>query len=230
MYEIDRKAASKLLKVSVRTVDRYIAKNKLKIFKRDGRIWLDKKELQRLKGQKEVDNDVDMSTPTMSIDRTRVIPVDTSIDNDDNVYSHDAEKNPKISQKHHNYRVDNRTRNIDISESTKSEIEEQVYKRLFTELQQELKEKQERLEGANYRVGQLEARLKDSVPLLDYNRALTTERAEKEAIRKNLDSQQFEAEQLINALKEEKFNKKVYLIILFILLLLQPLWFFFPIK
>ncbi|MFA5829334.1 MAG: hypothetical protein WC843_02460 [Candidatus Gracilibacteria bacterium] len=230
MYEIDRKAASKLLKVSVRTVDRYIAKNKLKIFKRDGRIWLDKKELQRLKGHKEVDSDVDMSTPAMSIDRTRVIPVDTSIDNDDTVYSHDAENSPTISQKRHNYRVDNRTRNVDISESTKSEIEEQVYKRLFTELQQELKEKQERLEGANYRVGQLEARLKDSVPLLDYNRALTTERTEKEAIRKNLDAQQFESEQLINALKEEKFNKKVYLIILFILLLLQPLWFFFPIK
>ena len=48
MYNIDRKTASKLLKVSMRTVDRYIVAKKVSIEKRDGRIWLDKKEILKL--------------------------------------------------------------------------------------------------------------------------------------------------------------------------------------
>lgn len=213
MYEIDRKMASKLLKVSIRTVDRYISKNRLSHENREGRIWLDKKEIVKLRDKNRVDRAIDMSTVKMSIDKVDVIPVDMSIDNVHSVYSdvHSA-NTPKTSHER------------------QETIEEEVYKRLFEQLQEDLKEKQSRLEGANYRVGQLEARLKDTIPLLDYNRALETERAEKERLRKSTDAQQFELEQLGSALKEERFNKKIYLIILFILLLLQPLWFLFPLK
>ncbi len=227
MYEVDRKTASKMLKVSVRTIDRYIVGNKLSIERRDGRIWLDRKELMEFKEGRKGNLSRGVSTPVMSMDEEDVIMVDTSIDDNRAVYSQDAEDVAPERRKH---RVDIDHFKVDTRNRSKSQIDELVYKNLFEQLQEELKEKQDRLEGANYRVGQLEARLKESVPLLDYNRALSTERSEKEAIRKNLDAQQFEAEQLLNALKEEKFNKKVYLIILFILLLLQPLWFFFPIK
>ena len=34
----------------------------------------------------------------------------------------------------------------------------------------------------------------------------------------------------LNNYREERFNKRIYLILLFILLLLQPLWFLFPIN
>ena len=121
-------------------------------------------------------------------------------------------------------------RNIENDYSHKENHDEQVFKKLFEELQMELKQKQERLEGANYRVGQLEARLKETVPLLHYNRDLHTEKVQKEQLQKVLAAKQAEAEELRNNLKEESFNKKVYLIILFILLALQPLWFIFPLK
>ena len=219
MYDIDRKTASRLLKVSVRTIDRYITSNRVSIQKRDGRIWLNKKEVLKFRERVHGYRYVDTSRHEMSIDKIDVVPVDMSIDNDDTVYSADqnneeeSQKTPLRSPRSHARGGDN-----------------SVYKQLFEQLQLELKQKQERLEMANYRVGQLVASLKETVPLLDYNRALATEKAEKDQLRQNLDSQHMELEQLADNFKEERFNKRLYLILLFILLLLQPLWFLFPLK
>lgn len=47
-------------------------------------------------------------------------------------------------------------------------IEEKIFRNLYTEATSELKLKQEKLEAASFRVGQLEAQLKNSVPLLEY--------------------------------------------------------------
>lgn len=50
---INRKMAGKLLKVSLRTIDRYIRQGKLLAKEENGRIWLDRKEVMnfpRLKG------------------------------------------------------------------------------------------------------------------------------------------------------------------------------------
>lgn len=217
MHDIDRKMASRLLKVTPRTVDRYIAKNRLSIEKRDGRIWLNKKEILKLRDQKRVDKPIDMSTTRMSIDKIDVIPVDMSTDNDQDVSTSDPKESFQEAQKSPRgprQRVDNSP-------------EEGVYRKLFEELQQDLKQKQDRLEMANYRVGQLEARIKDTIPLLDYNRDLAKERQEKEQLHKNLDAEHVQAEKTLLILKEERMNKIIYLVLLFILLLLQPLWFFF---
>ncbi|MFH1375345.1 MAG: hypothetical protein ABIH35_01605 [Patescibacteria group bacterium] len=46
--------------------------------------------------------------------------------------------------------------------------EEKVFRELYSEATAELKTKQEKLEAASFRVGQLETQLKNSVPLLEY--------------------------------------------------------------
>jgi hypothetical protein len=46
-----------------------------------------------------------------------------------------------------------------------------IYEKLYSEAQTELKEARQRLEGANYRVGELEAKLKSTIPLLEYEKA-----------------------------------------------------------
>ncbi len=46
--------------------------------------------------------------------------------------------------------------------------EEKVFQRLYEDATGELKQKQEKLEAASFRVGQLEAQVKASVPLLEY--------------------------------------------------------------
>lgn len=47
-------------------------------------------------------------------------------------------------------------------------VEEKVFRDLYEETSKELKQKQEKLEAASFRVGQLEAQLKNSVPLLEH--------------------------------------------------------------
>lgn len=217
MQKIDRKAASRLLKVSIRTVDRYINTKKLSVKKKDGRIWLNRSQILQFHNRANSRQTVDRSKIKMSIDKLVSTPVDMSIDNVHFV----STSRPPISA-----HVRDITGDITapIAASKNTEIYTEIYKKLFEELQAELKIKQERLEGANYRVGQLEALLKDTIPRLDHQHALNAKKAAQEELSQRLENEQFNGQQLQTKLKEEKLDKIVYLIILFIIMLLQPLW------
>lgn len=201
MYQTSRKAAAKLLKVSVRTVDRYITSDKLSTERRDNRIWLDKKELLQLRHRKQVDSQGD----------------EMSIDFDDR------------------QRPDNVRTDVDVMSTSVREISAKrgvkaasgVYKKLYEEAQSELKTARDRLEGANYRVGQLEALVEKSVPLLDHQRLLGEEKALRLEMEEQIETVRDKLEKITTQLKDEKLMRKVYLIALFIILLLQPLWLIF---
>jgi len=209
MAQIDRKTASRLLKVSIRTVDRYIRSKKLSIETRDGRIWLNKSQVSKLRGSKESRQPVDSVDSGMSIDKQVSTSVDMSIDNDQFVSTpYDGERPVRRAK----------------TSRANEESAPFIYKKLFEEAQAELKSKQERLEGANYRVGHLEALLKEAIPLPDHNRLLLAERTDKQKLEADFSSLSQEAEHLAERLKDEKFTKKVFLIFLFIIMLLQPLW------
>lgn len=247
MYDIDRKTAGRLLKMSIRTVDRYISAQKLSHEKRDGRIWLDKKEIMQIKARNRVDRvdtGIDRSASKMSIDKMDLIPVDMSIDSEGNSFHAVESEDGTIEVRESARKQEERTQNQNQAQSrqnfgrnrgsrmssSSSPDELEIYKKLYEQLQAELKEKEQRLEMANYHMGQLEARIKESVPLLDYKRDLAGEQAEKQQLRKDLDGQIMELDMSMNNFREERFNKRIYLILLFILLLLQPLWFLFPPK
>ncbi|MBI4235436.1 hypothetical protein HY604_03995 [Candidatus Peregrinibacteria bacterium] len=190
-YSIDRKAASRLLKVSIRTLDRYVSSKKLSTRLVDGRIWLDRNEIGSfgdVKMRHVVVDNVDMSTPEMSIDNNVdiVSPLSTT---------------PR-----------------------KTRGNKALYKKLFQDLRDELHEKQERLEIANYRVGQLEAQVRNSIPLLEYHR----DTFERDKQNEDKDQKLNQAHEVISAvttqLKYEKFNKRIFLSILLVILALQPLW------
>jgi flagellar motility protein MotE (MotC chaperone) len=160
----------------------------------------------------------------MSIDKVDLIPVDMSIDSEGNTFhaveSEDGTVHISESPKQRSPQTHERSRE-DQAASLKS---------LYEQLQNELKDREKRLENANYRIGQLEAHIKESIPLLEYKRDLAAEQAEKDRLRKDLDAHAMELGVALNNFREEKFNKRIYLILLFILLLLQPLWFLFPPK
>jgi len=137
---IDRKGASRLLKVSIRTVDRYIKQKKLSTRILDGRVWLSKREIQRLKNNYVstpiVDN-IDMSTHEVSIDK----PVDNTVNTVDIVSTSETERN-SLS----------------------------IYKTLLVDTQNEVREGQRNLQMANYRIGQLESQITSSVPILEMDK------------------------------------------------------------
>jgi hypothetical protein len=198
-YILDRKAASKLLKISMRTIDRYVKAKKVSSTIIDGRVWLSKSEIDDLKNKSGSRQKVDMSTSSMSID--------SGVDNVDSV---------ELLEKEYVNPV-----------STIKKIREEkggVYKNLYEDLKKEIREKQERLEIANYRVGQLEAQVKSSIPMLEYHKE-NFERKEKEnELNKKIKDQNFTISKMIRKIKYEKFNKRLFLIILLIVLALQPLW------
>ncbi len=219
-YNVDRKAASKLLKVSVRTVDRYIKKKVLSAQSIGGRIWLNKEDVVKLGTGKfsggqfqgssyeaesvqpvfyetpTIDANVYQSTPVTSIDISR----DNFEQKDDEVSTSETLKNVKGANG------------------------SQFYENLYKETREELKEKQERLEIANYRVGQLEAQLKNSIPLLEYHRESSEKKLEKARMVEKLEHADLTIKAVSQKLKIEKYNKKVVFTVLLIILALQPIW------
>lgn len=196
--KISRKEASKLLKLSIRTVDRYIKAGKLSTIEEDGRIWLLKGEIERFGGVDNVDRvDRHLSTP-LSIDK--VDRVDTKMST-----LSTADNDVKILG---NKKREGRERAMDF------------YKKLYEELKLELKEKQERLEVANYRVGQLENQVRNSIPILEYHQ----QRTEKIQLDNRINQQQNLISQLTRQIREISFKKRIFLAVLLTLLALQPLW------
>lgn len=205
IYNIDRKGASKLLKVSIRTVDRYIKAKKLSIQIINGRVWLNKAEIIRFKeelGRPVCVDKITVSTSDMSIDSD----VDR-IDKIDNVEVVDHENFEKFSSK----------------KSEKS-LSDEVYKKLYADAKEELREKQERLEIANYRVGQLEAQIKNSIPLLEYHRENYERKKVEEEFVGKIQESLMTLKKLSLEVKIATFKKRISSIILFTVLALQPLW------
>jgi len=216
-YNVDRKAASKLLKVSVRTVDRYIKKKVLSAQSVGGRIWLNKEDVVKLGAgsftgaqssyESESIQPVFYETPTIDTNVYQSTPV-TSIDIlGDNFQRKDEDVSTSETVK-----------------NVKGSSGSQFYEKLYEEAHEELKEKQERLEIANYRVGQLEAQLKNSIPLLEYHRESSEKKLEKARMIEKLEHADLTIKAVSQKLKIEKYNKKVVFTVLLIILALQPIW------
>jgi hypothetical protein len=55
VYNIDRKTASRMLNVSIRTIDRYLSSGRLESIKNNGRIWISKADVLSLSHQQSFD-------------------------------------------------------------------------------------------------------------------------------------------------------------------------------
>ncbi len=201
-YKIDRKKASGLLNVSLRTVDRYAKSKKLSTVVVDGRVLFNEKEIVAFLGGRQMVDKVDMSTGHLSIDN--VVEEVDNVDKEGQGFVHSVSTSHK-----------------------KTEGESGVYKKLFLELKEELHEKQERLEIANYRVGQLENQIKNSIPMLEYHRENYENKKKEETFKTEIEERKNLIEKLISQIKYEKFSKRIFIIIILIILALQPLWLFF---
>ena len=201
-HNLDRKTASKLLKVSIRTLDRYVKVKKLSSQIVGGRIWLDREEIADFKGRHERPLEVDkikLSTSDMSIDN--------GVDKVDSVEVLNQESVNTVSTR-----------------DRKNTQEGGVYKKLYLETKEELREKQERLEIANYRVGQLETQVKNSIPMLEYHRENYDKKKREEDLKSKLKESTSFIKKISFQLHLERFNKRIFLVILLITLALQPLW------
>jgi len=165
-FTVTRNQAAEILKVSTRTLDRYIKTGKVSNKNIAGRIFLNMGEVTNIAKSKRAHRKIKHRTPQIHhAVKPQPVP-DILIESD-----------------------------IGFVEK----VENRVYKNLYGETQKDLKIFQQRLEGANYRVGQLEAQLESSVPMPEHQKLLAGH-------------------------KKERYNKRVLYILLAILLGLQPIW------
>lgn len=213
-YSVDRKNASRLLSVSLRTLDRYVAEKKLSSIKKSGRIWLNEEELLDLKRENEA-GDIDVLTNSLwdEIDEDAMI-TETYALNKDN-----EEEVEELSQV--------KTKKQDpIRNATTDSV-------LYRELYLDAKEK---LEQANLKIQQLEAQIGTMIPLLEYQKQQRLLQESADLYKKKWDESEKsllshieETEKTIRGknkeIAEERFNKAIIAVILFVVLFLQPiLW------
>ncbi len=100
---------------------------------------------------------------------------------------------------------------------------EQVFEELYDLSRREIREYHNKLEAANYRLGQIETQLKHSVPLLDYQEETEVLREKEEEAVDRMTRQTEALDLLEQEVKSERLNKNIYIGLLFGLLALQPL-------
>jgi len=204
---VDREEASTILKVSTRTLDRYIRRYRFKIRKDGRRVLIKREDVDKII-KEHIGHFIDISSTDFNINLDSQ-NVDNNVDNMSKV----KVKNLKIEE---------------VKDGDDLEITNvRIYKNLYIDVKKELKEKQERLEAATYRVGQLESQVKTMVPLLDYNRK---EKELKEACIA-IEQKSLETQETINKmekkLKAEKIAKWIYLSLVGMLLVAEPVLFLF---
>lgn len=239
----NKKVISGFLGVSPRTLDRYVKKYNLNVFTDKGRKKLDLVEVIR-----QLNSD-DLRQVETELDRFRQFEdkivnnisnkkslkgKKTSMDIDNmsglfetNVigfgrYESFSRQKDSVNNNRQNYNVEKSESSV-LSSSQESKKEAEIYKKLYTETSAELKIKQERLEGATYRVGQLEAQIKNTVPLLTY-RQKEEEVIQLQEIQKKEAETQFKTiKKVEKELYESRLIKNVYTAVLFAVLISTPL-------
>jgi excisionase family DNA binding protein len=215
-FTISRQEAAELLDVSTRTLDRYIRSKKLSARKKGGSILLAEEEIQNLKvahfqnmhgASPESNERAHRHIDSVSSGQTKIFDAETG----------EVEENP-VAIRHE---APAQEKNIKKSER------EQVFEELYDLSRKEVREYHNKLEAANYRLGQIESQLKHSVPLLEYQEKEEAIREQEFVITNKIRQQEETMEILEVELKGEKFNKNIYIGLLFGLLALQPLlWLF----
>lgn len=205
LYSIDRQNAARILGVSVRTVDRYIASGQIRKVKNQGRTWLSNDDIKSLVSQNE--KTVSDSVVSDFMSQTR---------------KEKKQTNHVSSQEYRQSEVVN-------DYIKKDSTQDSNYKSLYEEAKEELKDKNQKLQQATYRIGQLESQVKSMIPRLKYEQEqkLLTEKASnmESLFKQEVQKRELVTKKLIselkvkeNELESEKFNKAIYAILLFLII------------
>ena len=195
---VDRDEASTILKVSTRTLDRYIRKFRFKTRKDGRRVLIKREDVDKII-QDHIGQFIEQKRQHLE---NQIGQTET------------AQNQSTIAVK-----------DIKVESVKKAEKEEAVYQSLYHEVKKELKEKQERLDAATYRVGQLESQVKSMVPMLDYSRK---EKELKEA-KYTLEQKEIEKAEVMDRMEQkvrnERMAKWIYISLSGLLLVIEPILF-----
>lgn len=215
-FTLSRKDAADLLAVSTRTIDRYIRSKKLAARKKAGNILLSEEEVNNLKVT--LFQNMHGASPDVEgrahrhVDSVAARQSSTIFDADTGT----VEENPMVESK----AIPTETAS---ESSLATNAREKVFEELYDLSRREVREYHNKLEAANYRLGQLEVQVKHSVPLLDYQEKELAIRQQDDIIQNKVRRQEETLQIMESEVKSERLNKNIYIGLLFGLLALQPL-------
>lgn len=193
---VDRQTAARILNVSTRTLDRYLRKDILGYKKKQHRILIKKSDIDDYINKYKVDNVVDIADK-----------VNLHFQDQSDLFEEEAEQEKQAT-------------------TMLSQIENaqpgSIYKNLYYEFKQDLNQKMERLELANYKLGQLETQMQNMIPVMDHKKKMDEFKAMSQKITQEMKNIQAEKAQLEKQLRQEKLNKVVYIALLSVLVLTIP--------
>lgn len=204
LYSIDRQSAARILSVSVRTVDRYIASGQIRKVKNQGRTWLSNDDIQDM------------------VAANRQTGSDSVLSSFASETSREKEATSRDSSR---FRVESSS----FSESGSRAPESLNYKSLYEDVKSSLDDKNQKLQQATYRIGQLESQVESMIPRIEFEQQqkLLSEKASnmEGLFRNEVEKRELVTKKLIGELKmkegeleSEKFNKAIYAILLFLII------------
>jgi hypothetical protein len=205
LYSIDRQNAARILGVSVRTVDRYIASGQIRKVKNQGRTWLSNEDIKDM---------VSANKQTMS---DSVASSFFSASAKDNVASQNVSSEPKVE-----------VLDSERPQKKRGPDNNLNYKSLYNEAKEELEEKNKRLQQATYKIGQLESQVKSMIPQIEHEKQqklLAQKVQNMESLFQNeVQKRETATKKLLGELRikeseleSEKFNKAIFAILLFLI-------------
>ena len=205
-FTVTRKQAADILEISTRTLDRYIRSKKLSARKKAGNILLNEDDVQAF----QVARFQNMHGASPKVEGRAHRHIDSKVKNKTVI---DAETGA----------VEEKEEAATVKALTTENPREQVFEELYDLSRREIREYHNKLEAANYRLGQIETQLKHSVPLLDYQDQTEALREQESIVSNKLGRQTEAIDMLEQEVKGERLNKNIYIGLLFGLLALQPL-------
>ena len=201
---VDRIEASKILKVSTRTVDRYMRKYRFKTRKDGRRVLIKRSDIDKII-KEHIGHFMNINDSNLD----EILSKKESEKDMDKV-SNLTFKDIKVEK---------------VKEKAFKNIEGEIYKELYDETKKELKVKQERLEAATYRVGQLEAQTKNMVPMLEYNKRNEELRDISQAMEQKVKQNKETIQEVEAKFRSERIAKWIYLSLVGLLLVAEPILF-----
>ncbi|MDF2379155.1 MAG: helix-turn-helix domain-containing protein [Candidatus Gracilibacteria bacterium] len=206
-YEVGRQFAAEILNVSVRTLDRYTKKKQISSVRRGRQLFFNEEDLLNFKGQlmaKEMGKQraaaKKKTPPTMSSFK--------AARNDDFIEVQRAQIKEQGNGETQETVVD-----------AAEHLEQKLYKKLYEESEDDNRNLRKQVEGANYRLGQLETQVANMIPMIEYKK-------QKDELLLLAEENQFKLQDiktLETSLKIEQFAKKIYAGLLWGMLCLIPI-------
>lgn len=149
-YTLDRKSVADMLKVSLRTLDRYVAKNTFSTEKRNGKLFFHLKEVEDFLQDRSIEGiDTNFATQSTRLERIQSAFLDSQTPE----FKQDSMA--KEVSKHPSHEFSELEKKFQ-----KHELEAKMYKNMYETSQQLFASQQEQLQSAHYRLGKLEEKVK----------------------------------------------------------------------